>query len=222
MKVRQGIYSFLGDYYHKHENIYPSIKKAAELAEETLNDCQCISELGDVIDKNPAVIIMARENRINPQDEAVKVWLTPELDEKITAYVKNGGSFIGIHTAIASYPADSEYTKMLKGSFVSHPEEHYCVQYKSNEKLPFAGAEAFDYGIMDEHYVLDVDTEATNVFMSLSSEFGEGCGGWYHSYGSGKVIVIVPTHNKEGFEHPETIRLYKEAISWAAQQGESI
>ena len=241
--MKQGIYSFLGDFYHKHENIYPSVKKAAEQAGETLHDRKCISELSDVIDKNPAVIIIAAENRVNPEAEPENLWLTPELDEKLTDYVKNGGSFIAIHAALASYPEDSKYVDMVKGYFVSHPTEHYLVCYTSNEKfekMPFCGnvgniadcenagnseisknseisekPAAFDYEVMDEHYVLNVNTAATNVFMTLSSEFGEGCGGWFHSYGNGKVIAVVPTHNKEGFEHPETVRLYKEAIIWA-------
>ena len=210
------IYSFLGDFYHKHEHIYPSVKKAAELIGETLNDCQCTSELSGVIDKNPTVIIMACENRINPQDEQINMWLTPEMDEKLTNYVKNGGSFIAIHASLASYPTDSKYTDMIKGYFVDHPAEHYTVRYTSNEKMPFSkNPAAFDYEVMDEHYVLNVDTAATNVFMTLKSEYGEGCGGWFHNYGKGKVIAVAPTHNKEGFEHPETVRLYKEAILWA-------
>lgn len=208
------IYSFLGDFYHSHDFVYPAVKKAVDsMSGVELTDCT-IADISQVIDKNPDVIILAAENRVNPQDENINLWLTPELDEKIASYVKNGGSFVAVHAALASYPEDSKYIDMLKGYFVSHPQEHYLVRFKSNEKLPFGG-EPFDYEVMDEFYVLNVDEANTNVYMTSASEYGEGYGGWYHNYGDGKVIVIVPTHNKEGFEHPETVRLFNEGITWA-------
>ena len=215
ISMTKEICTFLWDFYHNHDNAYPVIKKAVERIENvSLTDCK-IEELSAVIDKNPDVIFLGREDRLNPEDETVNRWLTNALDDKITSYVKNGGSLIAMHTAIASYPENSKYVDMLKGYFITHPPEHYLVRYKSNEKLPFPNSQAYDFEIMDEHYVVYVDTENTNVFMSHSSAYGEGHAGWYHSYGKGKVMVIVPTHNKEGFEHPEMLRLIHEAITLA-------
>ena len=210
-------YSILGDFYHKHDFVYPSVQKAADLAGVTLVDCP-VTEIEKAIDANPEIIIMACENRVNPEDEKIDLWLTDEIDEKITSYVKNGGSFIAIHAALASYPTDSKYIDMVKGYFVDHPPEHYNVRYTSKEQLPSSKDPApVDYTVLDEHYVLNVDTANTNVFLTLSSDYGEGNAGWYHNYGKGKVIAVAPTHNKAGFEHPETIRLYKEAILWAKE-----
>lgn len=119
------IYSFLGDFYHERDNVYPAVKKAAEILGDDviLTDC-ALSELSEVLDldKTPATIIMACEDRINPESDQVNHWLTPEMDNKITSYVKNGGSFIAIHAALASYPKDSKYTDMLKGYFIDHPQ----------------------------------------------------------------------------------------------------
>jgi len=213
--MRKEICTFLWDFYHDHDNAYPVIKKAVELMEGVSLTDHRIEDISSVIDKNPDVIFLGCEDRLNPEDETVHHWLTAELDKKITPYVKNGGSLIAMHTAMASHPKDSKYVDMLKGYFITHPVEHYLVRYKSNEKLPFPNSKPYDFEVMDEHYVVHVDTENTNVFMSHSSAYGEGHAGWCHSYGKGKVMVIVPTHNKEGFEHPEMLRLISDVVNWA-------
>jgi len=210
------ICAFVGDFYHKYEITIPAVKKAVEMLGDTaaLEDCKA-ENIPQILPTNPDAVILVREDRLNPEDEVVNHWLTPEMDEEITSYVKNGGSLIAMHTAIASYPQDSKYVDMLKGYFISHPPEHYKVRYTSNENLPFNNAKPYDFAVMDEHYVTHVDEANTNVFMRLSSDYGEHAAGWCHKYGKGKVIVLVPTHNKEGFEHPETIRLINDAIVWA-------
>ena len=203
------IYSFLGDFYHSHEHIYAAVRQAADSVGEYVCDSK-LCDIGQVLDENPDAIILACENRINPEDETINLWLTPELDEKITSYVKNGGRIVALHAALASYPLDSKYVDMIKGYFVSHPPQHYLVRYKSSdERMPC------DYEVLDEHYVLHVDTANTNVFMALSSEYGQGYAGWRHNYGKGKVIAMALTHNKEGLEHPQTIRLIGEGLAWA-------
>jgi len=208
------IYTFVGDFYHPHDIVYPTVKKSVALMGDLVMDCR-IDEMSSILDVKPKAIILASENRLNPNDKFVEKWLTPKLDEKITDYVSNGGSIVVIHSGIAEYPEDSKFVDMLKGYFVSHPDEHCMVKYTSNEKLPFNGGTPFDYEIMDEFYVCNVDTENTNVFITTQSEHGEGYGGWYHNYGRGKVIVLVPTHNLEGYEHPETLRLINKSVAWA-------
>jgi len=218
--MHKRVCAFVGDFYHKYEIAIPAVEKAIELLGNAvvLEDCKA-ENIPQILSTNPDAIIMVREDRLNPEDAVVNHWLTPEMDEKITDYVKNGGNFIAMHTAIASYPENSKYVDMLKGYFISHPPEHYKVRYTSNEKLPFGDktghTKPYDFEVMDEHYVTFVDEANTNVFMSHASAYGKHAAGWCHAYGKGKVMVLVPTHNKEGFEHPETIRLIHEAIVWA-------
>ncbi|MCL2373306.1 MAG: ThuA domain-containing protein [Defluviitaleaceae bacterium] len=205
------IYSFLGDFYHPHENIYPTVKAALEAAGETLADSQ-LADLPAILDNNPAAIIMGVENRLNPESDNVTHWLTPEIDQKIEAYVAAGGSIIALHAAIASYPQGSKYIQMLRGYFISHPDEHCLVSYKGQ----LGGSH--DFQLMDEFYVVDVDQENTNVFLTSESLHGQGIAGWYHNYGNGKAIVIVPTHRKESNQNPATIRLITAGINWALER----
>jgi len=205
------IFGMIGDFYHPRENAIDAVKKAVELNGAILIEGGT-SEVGSALDTNPDALIIYRENRVNPEAETVDMWLTDEIDEKITTYVKNGGRIIAMHTAIASYPEDSKYIDMVKGYFVEHPVPHYMTRYVSSDLSPLG--DKFDFAVMDEHYVVNVDEANTNVFMRHSSEYGESCSAWYHSYGNGKVMVLVPTHRKEGFENPEMQRLVNEAVAW--------
>ena len=209
------IYSFLGDFYHDHSFIYPAVKAAVSEIPDTQLIDTTIDSIENVLSQNPAAIIMDMENRINPQDKDINYWLSSDLDEKITAYVRKGGGFVAMHAALASYDPSTKYTQMLKGYFLSHPQDNCPVRFTSNEKLPFKNTAPFDYEVMDEHYFLEVEEENTTVFMRSKSEHGDNYGGWYHGYGSGRVICIVPTHRKDGFEHPETIRLIRQSLEWA-------
>ena len=208
------IYSFLGDFYHDHDIIYPAVQAAvSEMPNTRLIDTQ-IRNLELALEKTPHAIIMDIENRVNPEAKVVDNWLTDELDEKITSYVRAGGGFVAMHAALASYEPSTKYTQMIKGYFLSHPQDNCPVKFTSNKNLPFENTTPFDYKIMDEHYFLKVDEENTTVFMHSQSEHGDNYGGWYHPYGAGKVMCIVPTHRKDGFEHPETIRLIRQSLQW--------
>jgi len=216
--MEKKVFAFLGDFYHQRA----PMEKAVQKAISDLENASLVSQLATAeninlaLDADPAMIILGAENRINPQDEVIEFWLTNELDDKLETYVASGGNLVVLHSALASYPADSKYRKMIKGEFISHPPEHVKVRYyTSAEEGILSGDAGYDYEVIDEFYVVDVDTEETNVFLYSECEvYGEGLGGWYHDYGKGKVVCVVPTHNVEGFEHEETLRLYRDAIEW--------
>ncbi|MCL1950782.1 MAG: ThuA domain-containing protein [Turicibacter sp.] len=201
------IHAFVGDYYHEAGPISTALQTAAvgvgEDIELLIDDLQTLSE---VLSSNPAAIIIAREDRLNPVDAEIHHWLTSEIDKKLEKYVQNGGRLLAIHAGLASYPENSSYVQMLKGYFITHPEAHCPVRYHSHD---------MDFVVIDEHYFTHVEEAATEVFLRSNSCHGEYAAGWRHPFGRGKVMCLVPTHNMEGYKHQEVIRLYKEAIEYA-------
>jgi len=209
------IYVFAGDYYHPKENVWAALNKitAGALIDAEIADCP-IENIENALeyDNKPDVIVMVRENRIDAGKEDTGNWLTDVIDDKLKHYVEGGGALLVIHAALASYAPDTEYTQMVKGHFVHHPNEHCAVRYISNENMPF-NEEAFDFELMDEHYFVTLLDDA-NVFMHSHSEHGVQPAAWSHNYGQGKVLILVPTHNKKGYEHPEVVRLIASGIKW--------
>lgn len=213
-KVKR-VYSFLGDFYHSHDVVYQVLNTACEQLGVELIDTG-INDIGTALEAAPDAIVMYLENRVNPESESGFNWLTDELDSKITGYVKDGGSFFAIHAGLSSYPPESGYIKMLGGHFVSHPKDNCRVKFTSEQNLPIEDMQGFDFEVVcDEHYFVKVDEARTTVFLRSSSEHGESVGGWYHSYGKGRVICITPTHTVEGFEHPEVLRLFQSSLEWS-------
>lgn len=209
------VFSFVGDFYHSQEHITNCIKSATILAtgsENLIDNSMSPTHVLEAVKKNPSLIIIGGENRINPKDEDVLTWLTTEVDDMLEEYVLNGGSLMVIHSGLASYPKDSKYRRMTKGHFVAHPPEHVMVRYYTAEDAEIT----CDFTLRDEFYELVVDTEETEVFMySHSEEFGDGFGAWRHNYGSGKVVCIAPTHNTDGLADERTHKLFADCIKWA-------
>jgi len=216
--MKQKVIGFLGDFYHQKKPMETAIFKAADSV--GLNfDCQFLtqSDFAYALAQMPEAIVIGAENRVNPEDAKVNVWLNDNIDDKLESYVENGGSLIVIHSGLASYPPESKFRKLTKGSFVSHPPEHCEVRYYTPDLCGISdGSPSYDFKILDEFYIVEVDVDQTNVFLySSCNEHGTNLAGWYHNYGEGKVVCLVPTHNQKGFEHPETLRLFADVLKWA-------
>lgn len=204
--MKRKVFAFLGDFYHEKSPLEAAVKKAFEKIEDV--ELTVSDNVADVLPKNPDLLVLGMENRVNPEDSEVFFWLMEELDHQLEDYVLNGGSLVVIHCGLASYPGDSKIRKMMKGEFISHPADHCDVRY-------FSENGRYDFSVKDEFYVVGVDVEETTVFLhSESVEYGRGLAGWYHMYGKGRVICVVPTHNAEGFAHDGVLNLYQDAFEW--------
>jgi len=203
---------FLGDYYHDKAPTYHAINRVVEgLAGVTLRD-RTLEQMQDTLDSNPTLLIIGLENRINPKDTVVDTWLTPELDKQLADYVASGGTLLALHSALANYPAESLYIRMLGGRLISHSDIYCEVRYVSSINWPLRNA--VDFATEDEFCVIKIDAQATTVFMNSESKHGTQPAGWYHTFGRGRVMCLVPTHNPSTYELPTNHQLFTDAIGY--------
>jgi len=215
--MERKVVAFLGDFYHQRVPLEQVVQRVLSSIRDVKLETQIptAQNMEHALEQTPAMIILGAENRINPEDEVVQCWLTDNIDHQLEAYVAKGGSLVILHSALASYPSDSKYRKMIKGEFISHPPEGEVRYFCAEGKCPFSEQGHYDYTVIDEFYVVEVDEAETHVFLYSESEtYGKGLAGWYHAYGQGKVICLVPTHHMEGLTHEETLRLYHSAFEW--------
>ena len=203
------IHAFVGDFYHNHDVTYNAlVRYTAELGTVRVVR-HFIDDIASVIASNPDAILIAREDRLNPEEDTEpNTWLTPVLDDAIEAYVAGGGRFLALHAGIASYPETSKYVGVTKGYFVSHPPGTCQVRYHGT---------GYDFTIDDEKYFVNVMQDQTQVYLKSESEHGESLAAWKHAYGKGKVVCLCPTHTKDGYKHPDVKKLHQEAITWALE-----
>jgi type 1 glutamine amidotransferase len=208
------IFSVLGDYYHSHDMASEALGKALA----SMNSRAVLEDIGAdrlpaALEENPALVILDKINRLNPDGANAKDWMTPELEKRIVDYVGSGGSFIAWHAGLAGYPKDGPFIRMLGGSFITHPQENRITRYASAEPLLITD-KPYAFEVPDEHYFVECDTARTNVFLVSESADGRCEAGWAHEYGRGRVLCITPTHRLEGFSNPEMLRLLSDSIKW--------
>lgn len=207
--------ALVGDFYHKEELARESLLKAlAGLIEASELQVHFVSHPDQLIGElrnQPAAVAMFAEDRVAPIEQPDLKWMTPALSDQIVQYVENGGGWLAWHSGLASYPPDSSYTQMLRGYFLSHPEQNKQVSYAAADN-----GQQERFAFADEHYFVHCDEENTDVFLRSSSEDGESIAGWRHPYGSGRVSCLTPAHREEGLLHSEFLSLLKREISWLA------
>lgn len=213
------VVAILGDFYHDER----VSKKALQQALTTLNEqgtdvsVEYITaeELVDQLKKAPDLVVLFKENRINPQDELVDLWMSEEVAHAITDYVSEGGGWLAWHSGLACYGEVEEYISMLRGQFISHPADHQVVDYVAVEGSDFLVEDA-TFRFMDEHYFVECDEERTNVLLRTTSVDGKSVGGWAHEFAKGRVACLAPAHLEEGLLNPAFQRLLANTINWCA------
>ncbi|MGG6309380.1 ThuA domain-containing protein [Paenibacillus macerans] len=213
--MKKNIYALLGDYYHDHDLILNALQSAIEMlgGDIELHDIDT-KDLSSALATRPDLVILNKENRLNPTDQHVKLWMTPDLETQIADYVRRGGSWLGWHAGLASYPEEGPFGTMLKGMFKFHPRVNKPVAYSSRDQEPLALGKPLQFEAIDEHYFVECDLENTQVFLESTSADGRSMAGWAHHFGDGRVLCITPTHRREGLTHPEVVRLLRDSISW--------
>lgn len=211
------LHAFLGDFYHPHAPIHEWIRKTTTAIGHIQLKSFEIQDFEHSLDQSPDILLIFKENRLNPEDIDDHYWLTPAIDEKLAHYVKNGGKLIAIHSALASYPTDSHYQALLKGKFISKPNKPALVKYASAQVQGRGYNAFFDYEVLDEHYFVHVETEETHVFLQSMSEHGTYEAGWHHEYGKGKVVCLTLGHTTEALNHPQSQSLLTYAINYCLE-----
>ncbi|SDN98390.1 ThuA domain-containing protein [Alkalicoccus daliensis] len=206
------IIALLGDYWHKAEDAEAGLENALTgFPENEEIDLQYVTheEVAEALQTEPDLFINAKMDPLNPKDENVITWLTEELDQQVTQYVKNGGSMLAWHAGMAGYASESRYIQMLRGAFDYHPPglQQVTYQYKEdNERKEFT--------ITDEQYFVHCDTSRTYVDLWSTGPDGDAIAGWKHLYEKGRVCCFSPAHTKEGMLDENVASLLFAKISW--------
>lgn len=217
--MKRKIYSILGNYYHKHDLIFRSLREAAKELDNEIEICDIgVEEFSLILKNKPELIIMNCENRINPQDKLVDNWMAPEIEKAIVNYVSEGGGLLAWHAGLASYSETGDYVKMLKGYFKFHPAKNKPVRYYTVGSDMSSGELYMDFEVIDEHYFVECDEGNTEVFMLSESADGNSIAGWKHKFGKGRVCCITPSHREEGLLHPDMLKLLRNSIDWCLSE----
>ncbi|MCX6626668.1 MAG: ThuA domain-containing protein, partial [Candidatus Solibacter sp.] len=169
------------------------------------------------------LIILSREGReytqfyrdrdANPPNRGTARWLTPAQEQKFEDYVNAGGKLFHYHDGF-SYPKGNAISRVARSFFVRHPQI-VNINVTTTGKMPALTEGITPFTVADEEYQVEMDESQTSVFLeSHSPEHGRAPQGWAHTYGKGKVAVLIPGHNAATINHPMMLRCQQNIIGW--------
>lgn len=168
----------------------------------------------------------------NLQNYKLVVFLSTTLDvlndaqqKAFESYIKNGGSYLGIHAA-----SDTEfdwpwYGKLVGGYFVSHPEQQTAKIDVLDKTHPSTAHLQDVWMHFDEWYNFKDLNPNVHVLLKLDeSSYKGGINGdnhpiaWYHEYDGGRVFYTGLGHTEASYDEPEFRQHLLGAIEWCLKR----
>lgn len=147
------------------------------------------------------------------------------LRKGLIDFVKNGGGFVGIHSASdGGWP---EYTEMLGGRFAGHPwggGGTWGIQLEDPKHPIMKGFDGKDFKIKDELYNFkDYDRTKQRVLMGIDLNISpkkarpdkDQAVTWIKSFGKGRVYYCSLGHNHHIFWDAKVLQHYLDGIQFA-------
>lgn len=155
-----------------------------------------------------------RERDGDPPNRGRARWLTPEQEDKFEEYVQNGGRVFLYHDGFGAYPKGQGVSRIARSYFIRHPAI-VKIKVTPTDKMPELTKGITPFECADEEYEVEMDESKTNVFLeSHSPQHGRHAQAWAHTYGKGKVAVLIPGHNPETIRHPMIQRCIQNCLDW--------
>lgn len=144
--------------------------------------------------------------------------------EAFMQWIKDGGAFVGMHSATDTFHGYRPFIDMIGGEFLSHGAQVVvdCVnndpQHPSTKHL---GATWNLQGKKEEIYLFkNYQQKAVRNLLSLDKHPNSGAPGhfpisWSKTYGQGKVFYTSLGHNEYVWEMPEFQQHVVGGIKWA-------
>jgi hypothetical protein len=170
------------------------------------------------------LIILSREghefveyyrNRDTNPDHERGYWLTQEQSQKFVDYVNGGGRMLLYHDGFGNYPCDYGPAIIARSCFIRHPPIVEITVNPTGKMPELTEGVPSSFVVSDEEYEVNMDESKTSVFLeSHSPQHGRSPQGWAHTFGDGKVVVIVPGHRMDTIENPMINRIVQNAFDW--------
>lgn len=144
----------------------------------------------------------------------------------LTAFVGNGGGFIGVHSATDTFYQWPEYGKLIGGYFDQHPW-HQQVRILVDRSDPLVSSIGPQLVLSDEIYQIRDFAGGSQVLLRLDPSSVDLTHdnvhrhpwgwplAWRRSYGHGRVFYTALGHEEAVWRHPAFQTLLHNAVEWA-------
>lgn len=139
-------------------------------------------------------------------------------------WLRQGGSFIGVHGASDTLHGDPDYIEMLGGEFDHHPAETIGQVFVDDRTHPATAVLEAPYVLFEEFYLFkNFASDRVRVLLSLRASPEDGVAGffplaWYRSYGNGRVFYTALGHRSDVWNTPWFQQHLTGAIAWGLRR----
>ena len=204
-----------GDLWHPAHNIHEALQPLESFGFE-FDFINSTAEWPAERASSYPIIVLAKANHVSSEDRSP--WMTPAVESIFQDTVSAGAGLLVLHSGSAEYTECKVLRKLLGGLFISHPAQcTVSVEPKSDHAVTTGSAQ---FARMDEHYMMDMNDPAVEVFLNTTSEHGVQPGGWTRREGKGRVCVLTPGHNIPVLLDPSYQAIIRNALEWCGAVNE--
>ncbi|MFI2857193.1 ThuA domain-containing protein [Paenibacillus sp. JSM ZJ436] len=165
---------------------------------------------------------MLRESNLYPYDLCIAysdLWdekVSPKQTAGLLSYVSGGGGLIVLHNGV-SLANRYELAQLLGARFDGHPPMQPLKFMPAAEGHDIIeGVEAFEMEEEPYRFKLDPFTER-QVLLEYEHEGERWPAAWCHTYGIGRVVVLMPGHHEPSFMHEPFRKMIVQGAKWASR-----
>ena len=146
--------------------------------------------------------------------------LTAAQENGLLGFVRNGGVFVGLHCATASWQQNAGYIDMIGGVFAGHgPVLEFPVTITDSDSPITQRIPSFS--IVDEFYSLDrFDPGSVEVLATAQWKHKTHPMAWTKPYGKGRVFYLALGHDERAFGHASFKKLALRGLDWTLRRPE--
>ena len=144
-------------------------------------------------------------------------------------YIRSGGGFVGIHSAIGSERDSRWFWDLIGGTFEWHPPLQkfpVTIVDKNHPATAFLPGNTWDWE--DEFYVIKEQPKDLHILLTGNIKHLKGVGNradgfpdhlplsWYHTFEGARSFYTALGHKKEYYSDPNYVKHLTGGILWAA------
>ena len=152
-------------------------------------------------------------------DSVALYWTRGEISDAqmtgLSRYVREGGGFVGVHGATASFRESPEFHALLGGLFIGHPPPRRYVVSLRNTNHPVTRGLPEEFEITDEQYTYDYDPRV-NVLATALWKGIEHPVVWTKPWGPGRVAYHALGHDAGIAQQQMFGELLVRCVRWAS------
>jgi type 1 glutamine amidotransferase len=138
--------------------------------------------------------------------------LAPESRAGLLEWIRNGGTFIGVHSASDTWHESPEYVDMLGGEFDFHPAESAVeIVVNSRANAATSGLESPHLMFEEIYRLKNFDAARVELLLSIDPTLPLA---WEKTYGQGRVLYTALGHRIDVWNSPWFHQHMMGALAW--------